>query len=82
MDDSVKYGLVVLPIIKTIAKVGDKHEALQQLEHVDIWEGRNVGFSYDTLGQAVRKFGVYKMTWIVARCKPTHRDYSEDPNVV
>ena len=81
MDDPVKYGLV-LPIIRTIAKKGDKHNALQELEHEEIWKNRNVGSSYETLCRAVRKFGVYKMSWIVARCAPTHRDYTEDPDVV
>ena len=42
LDDSEKYALV-LPIIKAIAKKGDQHDALQQLEHEEIWKNWNVG---------------------------------------
>ena len=80
-NDSEKYALI-LPILKTLVKKGDQHEALQQLEHVEIWQNRNVGSSYETLCRGVRKFGVYKMSWIKARVDAGHRDYSEDPNVV
>ena len=81
MDDSVKYGLV-LPIIKTIASVGGKHNALGERNYIEIFKDRNAGSSYDSLCQLVRNFGVYKMNWIIARCDPTHRDYTDDSSVV
>ena len=82
IDDSIKYGLI-LPIIKTIAMVGDEHNALAENGYLDIFESRNAGSSYDTLCQTVQCFGVYKMNWIVARCSnPLHPEYSENSNVV
>ena len=76
-----KYALV-LPIIKILAAHGDEHEVLGETECMEIFDSRNTGSSYKTLCRCVINFGLYKMNWIVARCDPTHPQYSEDPDVV
>ena len=64
MDDSVKYGLVLPIVIKTIAKVGDEHNARSgrvKIHKVIFNDHKNARSSYDSLCQRVRKFEVYKM---------------------
>ena len=81
LNNSEKYALV-LPIIKILAAHGDEHEVLGETRCMEIFNSRNTGSSYETICRTVLNFGVYKMNWIVARCDPAHRQYSEDPDVV
>lgn len=80
LDDSERYALA-LPMIKTICRHGDKHNAIAE-NWRDIFCKRNFGSSFETLCELLRNFGLYRMNWIVARCNPAHAEYTEDPDTV